>query len=151
WRERDIAILLAFALTDSNDHALGVDVGGTQRERLAQPQAGGIDRHQQDAVSRQVDRSEKIDRFADRKDDRQVPLVASVVKTLDNVGTFENLLIKEPQCTDRLVEQDVRSMLLIAQPDLIRGHMLGPELIGRPLVVQGEMTDSGDVRLFGSR
>src|SRR5688572_8433250 len=36
-RERNVAILLAFALANANDHALGVDVGSTQREHFAEP------------------------------------------------------------------------------------------------------------------
>jgi len=66
WRERDVTILLAFPLPNANDHALGIDVGGSQRQRLAQAKTGGIDRRQQDAVARVIDRAEQFDRLFDR-------------------------------------------------------------------------------------
>lgn len=69
-RERDVAILLAFALADTNDHALGIDVGGSQRQSLAQAKTGGVDRRQQDAVARMIDRTEQRDRLLDRQHHR---------------------------------------------------------------------------------
>src|SRR5689334_9352849 len=102
-------------------------------------------------MSRQIDRAEKVDRLADRQYDRQVALVARVTNAFHDVAPFEDFAVKEPQGRHRLVEQNVRSVLLIAEPDLIRDDVLGPELIGRCLEVAGKVNDSGDVRLFGSR
>jgi hypothetical protein len=77
--------------------------------------------------------------------------VTSVANAFNHVSSFEDLTVKEPQCAHRLIEQDVRSALLIAQPDLIRNHVLGPELIGRCPKVTCEVNDGSDVRPFSSR
>src|ERR1700751_2535288 len=49
-RENDVAILLAFALFDPDDHSVTIDVGELQRYDLRRPQAGGISQAQERLV-----------------------------------------------------------------------------------------------------
>jgi hypothetical protein len=46
----DIAVLASFAFPYMDDHPLAVDVADLQTGRFCAPRAGGIKRHQQDAV-----------------------------------------------------------------------------------------------------
>ena len=48
--EHDIAVLAALALVDVNHHPLAVDVADLQAGRFRAACAGGIERHQQDAM-----------------------------------------------------------------------------------------------------
>src|SRR6202167_4387489 len=57
--EHDIAVLAAFALADMNHHPLAVDVTDLQASRFCAACAGGIHRHQQDAMKRCVGGSHK--------------------------------------------------------------------------------------------
>jgi hypothetical protein len=50
WAQHDVAILASLAAADMDDHALAVDVADLQVSDFSAPSAGGIQRHQQDAV-----------------------------------------------------------------------------------------------------
>src|SRR6202453_2398353 len=52
--EHDIAVLAALALSDMDHHPLAVDVTDLQVSRFCAACAGGIHRHQQDAMKRRV-------------------------------------------------------------------------------------------------
>ena len=45
-RERDVAVLVALALVDAQQHPLGIDVAHAHPSDLARPQPRGVGRHQ---------------------------------------------------------------------------------------------------------
>src|SRR6185436_13186422 len=106
--ERHITILLAFALANTDDHPLRIDVGSAQAKRFAQTKSGRIDRRQQDAVTRTFDRAEKLDSLLGRQHHGQEPFTAGVANALDDLRTGQNLAIEESQCGHGLVEAYVR-------------------------------------------
>src|ERR1700722_13982898 len=50
WREHDIAIFLSFTLSDSDDHALTVDIGDLQADRLRDAQSRSVTGRQNGAM-----------------------------------------------------------------------------------------------------
>ncbi len=50
--EHHVAVLAAFAVTNMEDHALGIDIGELQTCQFGSPHTGGIERHQNGAVKR---------------------------------------------------------------------------------------------------
>ena len=52
WAQHDVAVLAPLAAVDMNDHPLAVDVADLQGGHLGPAGAGGIERHEQDALKR---------------------------------------------------------------------------------------------------
>lgn len=71
-RQHHVAVLLAFALLDADDHPLAVDARGLQLNRLRDAQAGGIACGQDGVVFDVEDAAEELLNFLGAEDDRQL-------------------------------------------------------------------------------
>jgi hypothetical protein len=69
--EHDIAISETLAALDVNHPALTVDVFGFQVGQLGVPGAGGVEGHEQDALTRSARRMDELRDFFPAKDHRQ--------------------------------------------------------------------------------
>jgi hypothetical protein len=117
---------------------------------FAQPQPRRVDRRQQHAIPRDLDRAQKPRRLL-RREHHWQPLLASRVRdALNLVPTIQNLDIQEAQRTDDLVEQTRRHVFGLSKPDLILGDLCCAELIGRLAEVPCKPCHGLDVRLLGS-
>lgn len=70
-RQHNVAVLLAFALLDANDHSLAVNARGLQLNRFPDAQAGGIASGQDGVVFDVEDATEEPLNFLGTEDDRQ--------------------------------------------------------------------------------
>lgn len=71
-RQHHVAVLLAFALLDANDHSLAVDARGLQPNRFRDAQAGGIASGQDGVVFDVEDATEEPLNLLGTEDDRQL-------------------------------------------------------------------------------
>src|SRR6202043_971106 len=72
WGEHDIAIFLSFALLDSDEHSLTIDIGDLQADRLRDAQSGGVAGRQDRAMLDAPHTSQKLQNFFLSQDDRQL-------------------------------------------------------------------------------
>ena len=49
--QRNIAVVVAFAVTDVKEHAVTVDVADLEVETLAEPEAAGVEGGEEDSVA----------------------------------------------------------------------------------------------------
>jgi len=54
-RQRDIAIVVTFAVSDVKEHAVNVDVADLEVETFAEPQAAGVEGGEEDSMARKLD------------------------------------------------------------------------------------------------
>ena len=63
WRQHHVQILLTFALVDTDDHALAIDVGGFQPQPFGDAQAGGVAGSENGVVLGVADAAEEVLNF----------------------------------------------------------------------------------------
>ena len=127
-RQHHVAVLLAFALLDADDHPLAVDVGGLQMNRFRDAQAGGIAGGQDGAMLEVGDAAEELQDFLGTEDDGQLlRLLGSGMTSSSAQSLLERHLVEETQRRDGDVDRAGRQLLLVGQIDLIGPNLLGPE------------------------
>src|SRR3954447_16925059 len=70
-RQHHVTILLAFALFDTDDHALTVDIGGLQADCFRDAQAGGVARRQNRPMFGAAHAAQKLEDLLRAQDYRQ--------------------------------------------------------------------------------
>src|SRR5437667_12723061 len=90
-----MAIFAPRAATDVNNHPLTVDVSGFQVGQLGVPGAGGVERHEQDALARSARRMEELRDFFLAKNRRQVTCPFRIRSLGDAPTLFKRLNVKK--------------------------------------------------------
>jgi hypothetical protein len=129
-REGDVAILPALALTNGDEHAGRVDVGNAQTTDLAEAEAGGVEKGEQDLVAEGGDVGEKRDQLVDRENDREMTLPAPVRNAHHKVRAIDDVEIEEAERADTLVEPGPGGALDVAQEEQILLDLAEAEPIG---------------------
>src|SRR5581483_3166712 len=114
-RERNVAILSAFALMNVDEHAIGIDVAHAEPAGLTQTQAGGIENGHQNAVTQVVDGSQKCQHLLDRKHYGKMTLGTAVGNALNQIGPLEDFAVEEAQRAGSLIEPTPGGFLHVAQ------------------------------------
>lgn len=129
-RQHHIAVLLAFALLDANDHSLAVDARGLQLNRFRGTQAGGMASGQDGVVFDVEDATEEPLNFLRTEDDRQpLGLLGKWQNLFRRPVPIERHSVEKAQCRDGGVNRAGRQLLLVGQIDLIGPNILSPELV----------------------
>ncbi|MGA8659505.1 MAG: hypothetical protein WB586_25565 [Chthoniobacterales bacterium] len=72
WGKHDIAIFLPFALFDSNDHSLAVDIGDFQADSLGDAQPGTVTDGQDGAMLEALHAAQELKNLFGTQDNRQL-------------------------------------------------------------------------------
>ena len=72
--QRDVAVVVAFAAADVQEHAVGINVADLQRKAFAQAQAAGVDGGQADAMIQGGHLGQDAAHLGGREHDRQFEL-----------------------------------------------------------------------------
>ena len=88
--EHDIAVLAALALSDMDHHPLAVDVTDLQVSRFCAACAGGIHRHQQDAMKRCVRAAQSACDFFLAEHRRQLTRLLRIGRLGDAPATLQH-------------------------------------------------------------
>ena len=143
--EHDIAVLAALALADMNHHPLAVDVADLQVSRFCAACAGGIHRHQQDAMKGCIRRLNQSRDFFLTEHPGKVTHLLRIGRLGDAPATLQHVNVEEPQ---RRQPQDdgVRTVLQLGeQHRLILANVLRAKLIGRTAKVPAEVRNTVQV------
>src|SRR6202167_2143921 len=95
--EHDIAVLAALALSDMDHHPLAVDVTHLQVSRFCAACAGGIHRHQQDAMKRCVGGSHKRAAFFLTEYTRKVTHLLRIGCLGDTPARLQHMNVEETE------------------------------------------------------
>src|SRR5246500_5163816 len=98
-RENDVAILLALALLDPDDHSVTIDIGELERYDLRGSQAGGISQAQDRPVLDVRCRGEQPTDLLRAQNNGQAARLAGRDELLGKIVAFQCDLEEEPQCS----------------------------------------------------
>src|SRR5271170_2226543 len=137
--EHDIAVLAALALPDMNHHPLAVDVAHLQVGCFCAACAGGIKRHQKDAMKWGISRVDQPRYFILAEYLRKVTDLLRIGRLGNAPPALQNVNIEEPQ--RRQTKGDgVRTVLQLGEEHrLILANVLWAKLIGRAPEVPAEV------------
>jgi hypothetical protein len=129
WREHDVAVLLALALADAQNHAFAVDVLGAKGDNLGDAQAAGIDGREQGPVLESADGREELSNFGLAEDDGQPFGLLLTGEAVEVPVTPQGDAVEEDQGAADLVEQ-AEGNLLLDEVDEEGTHLLTVEAVG---------------------
>ena len=95
--EHDIAVLAALAFADMNDHPLAVDVADLEMGRFRAACAGGIHRHQQDAMKGCVRGLNQSRDFFLTEHPRKMTYLLRIGRLGDAPVALQHMDVEEPQ------------------------------------------------------
>ena len=148
-RERNVAVLGALALVDTQRHAFGIDIAHAHPPDLARPQPRGIGRHQHRAmlgVRRDGEQPHQLVVVEDLGQGRR-RLGAGQVEV--RIRHTESDAVQEAHAVTHAVAALPAQPPLFVQVDEIVLNLLGRDLVGTAAVVTGEPCDGGEVGLLG--
>jgi hypothetical protein len=150
-RQGHVAVAVAFAGADVEEHPLRIDVADFQPEGFAQTQTAGVNCGQGHPMVQGGDPGDHLAHFAGREDDGQFELRRSAGEfQLGGPDALEGLLPEELDGA-----QGLRGSLAGEAPfgleiDEILTELFGADLIGGALKVLGQVTDAGPVTLLAA-
>jgi hypothetical protein len=146
-----VAILVAFAGTDVQEHALRIDIADLQAKPFTQAQAAGVDGGQSDAMIQGGNNGEDAAHFRSGEDDGEFKLgIGPSQFQLVGPVPAEGLFPKEFDGADGLRAGLAGDLLVGLQMDAILTNVLGAEPVGGFAVKLTELTDAGVISLFGA-
>ena len=150
-RQGDVAVAVALAAADVQEHALGVDVADFQVEGLTQAQAAGVDGGQGDAVIEGRDGGEDAADLGGGEDDGELELgVGADQFDLGGPGTAEGLLPEQLDGADGLGGAGAGEATFGLEVEEVLAQFLGGDLLGGAVEVLAELADAGQVGLLGA-
>jgi len=143
--EHDIAIPAALALPDMNHHPLAVDVADLQVGRLCTACAGGIERHQKDAMEGAIRGVDQASNFLLAEYLGKVTDLLRVRRLSDAPVPLQHVNVEETQ-SRQPQGYGVRTVLELGEEHrLILANLLWAKLIGRTTEVATEMSHAVQV------
>lgn len=147
-----VAIAIAFAATDVEEHALRIDVAHLQAQAFAQPESTGVDGGQADAVIQGLDLGQDLADLGGRKDHGQFELrIGADQLQFFRPWALERLFPEELESADELGGGLTSDLLDRLEVDAVLADLFEADQLGGPVVVLAELTDTGQVGLFGAR
>jgi len=150
--QRDVAILIAFAGADVQEHPLRIDIADLQAQAFAQAQAAGVNGDETDAMIQGGNSAEDAAHFGAGEHDGQFELgIGPSQFQFVGPGAVEGLFPKELDGADGLSAGLAGDLLVGLQMDAILANVFSREQLGRPVVKLAELTDAGVIGLFSAR
>src|ERR1039457_590775 len=132
--------------------ALAVDVANFQLRWLGSPEAGGVQQHQDHSIA---DIGRGLDQLLDffrAKDDRKLLRSSGQPHIVElRIVPLEHLLEEKSQSRHAVLDGSGRQLLVPQHVELELAELFGPQLFGRFVEVDREITDGPDVPADGSR
>ena len=147
-REGDVAVAVALAATDVQEHALGVNVADLEVQALAQAQAAGVDGDQRDAVIQRRHRGEDTTDLGSGQDDGEFELgVGPDELDLGRPGPAEGLLPEQLDGTDGLGGTGAGEAPFGLEVEEVLAQFLGGDVFGGATEVLAQLAHAGQVGL----
>jgi hypothetical protein len=148
----NIAITIALATADVEEHALGVDVTHLETQTFTQAKAAGVDGGQTNAMVQPRNLGENTADFLGRENHRQLELgIGADQFQLLGPGAFESLFPEELESADELGGGLAGHLLDGLQVDAVLADLLEIDQFGRAVVVFTDLANTGQVSLLGAR
>jgi len=133
------------------EHTTGVDVAHLQANAFVQAQAAGIDGGQTDTMILKGDMSQQAAHFCGREDDGQFELeVGAGQLDLGGPGPAEGFLPEELDGAEGLGGGLAGDLLDGLEMEEVLAELFGANLVGRSVEVFAQLTNAGEVSLFGA-
>src|SRR6516165_9604806 len=147
--KHDITVLTALTLTDSDDHALAVDVADLEGSGLGDPQVRGISGHEDGALLEIADgRKETSHFFRTEHDGKGAGLLDRRDGIRDMVAAQRDTIQESQGGTSLLVVAEGDTALL-HEVDQVGTDVFGAEVLRRGVEVAGQASDAPDVGADG--
>jgi hypothetical protein len=125
-RQHHVTILLAFALFDTNDHSLTVNVGWLEMNSFGNSQAGGVAGRQNRPMLGAAHTTQKVEDLLRAQNHRQrLRLLRRRNDVLEGPVLLERNLVEKSQRGDGDEDGAGRQVLFIGQVNLV-----GPDVLG---------------------
>jgi len=148
--QRHVAILGALALLDPHRHAVGIDVGHLEGDRLADAQAGGVDGGEQQRMAWMRGRGKQPPHLFPAENLRQFLRLLREGDVKVGARMAERHVVEEAEGVGRLTARAPGELPLEDQVGEVRLDLVVRQLIRRAPVVLGQAHDGGDVRRVGA-
>jgi len=152
FRQRHVAVLVALALTDVQEHAFGINVADLQPEAFTQTQAAGVDGREADAVVQQGDTRQHAAHLGRGEDDGQFELgIGADEFYLGRPGPAQGFLPEEFDGAEGLGGGLAGDLLDGFEMNEVLAELLGRDLIGGLGEELTKLPDTGEVGLLGAQ
>jgi hypothetical protein len=148
--ERHVPIFHPLALLDADSHAVGVEIRDFEGDYLADPQAGGVGRGEQEAMPSMRARLEQAPDFLAAEDLRQLLRLLGSRDLEVRARVAQRHVVEKAEGVGGLTTRAPRELALLDQVGEIGLDLVVGELIRRPLVVLRQLHHLADVRLVGA-
>ena len=149
--QRHIAVLIALATADVQEHAFGINVADLEAQPFAQAQATGVNEQQADMLIRRGHRGEHTADFGSREHHRQFELgVGPDQFQFVGPDAFEGFFPEELEGANDLGAGLAGDPLVRFEMDAILAELLGGDQFGRLGVMLTELTDAGQISSSGT-
>ena len=146
-----IAVVVALAATDVEEHAAGINVADLDAQGFAQTQAAGIDEGEADAMIEGGDGGEDAADFNGGEDDGQFGLgIGADEFQLVGPGAFEGFLPEKLEGADDLGAGLAGDFLFGLEMNAILAEVLGGDQVGGFGEELAELADAGVIGLGGA-
>ena len=150
--EHHVAVLLARAEGNAQDHPLTIDRRRGEPDGFRDPQARGVTRRQDRAVLREGDAVEKLDHFRGAEHHRQgLRLLWRGDHRLDPPRLLERDCVEKPEGRHRDANGAGGQLPVVGQVDLVGPDLLGTQGVRRLPEVPSEPGDTLHVCPLGMR
>ena len=150
-RQGDVAILVAFARADVQEHPLRVDVADLQAQAFAQAQPTGVNGRETRAMILGGHRGEYPAHLGGGEDHGQLELgIGANQFQLVGPLAFEGFLPEDLDGADGLRAGLAGDLLVDLEMDAILTNLLGGDQVGGFAQELAELSDTGVVSLFGA-
>jgi len=150
--QRDIAVLVALAAADVQEHAFRIDIADLEPHAFAQPQAAGIDGGQAHAVIQRGHQGQKAAHLVGGENDRQLELgVGAGQFHFGRPGTAQGFFPEELDGADGLSAGLPGYLFVLLEMDAVLAEVFGREPVGGFGVMLAELADTGVIGRFGAR
>ena len=148
----DVAVAIAFARANMQEHASGIDVGHLKAQTFAQPQTAGVDRDEADALVEQGNFGQNEADLAGGKYDGELELGGGADQLdLGGPGTAKGFLPEHLEGADGLSGGGTTEATLGFEVEEVLAQFLGCGLFGGLVQVLGQVANTGQIADLGAR
>ena len=150
--QRDIAVLVALAAADVQEHAFRIDIADLEPHAFAQPQAAGVNGGQADAMIQGGHQGQKAADLVGGENDRQLELgVGAGQFHFGRPRAAQGFFPEELDGADGLGAGLPGYFFVLLEMDAVLAEVFGREQVRRLGVMLAELADTGVIGRFGAR